>query len=339
MIDALKRNIEYMRISVTDRCNLRCMYCMPKEGVKWQPHEEILTYDEIIKLCRIFADLGISKIKLTGGEPLVRKDVHCLVKGLKQISGIDNVTLTTNGVRLEEQIEALVQSGLDAVNISIDSFDNDIFGQITGASDAGRVQAAIEKALNYDKLRVKLNCVPLKGINDQSLVSIAALAKDHRLSVRFIEMMPIGLGRQFEAFKEDELKFLLENAFGTLNYFDGKLGNGPCRYYTVEGFQGKIGFISAVSHRFCDKCNRIRLTADGFLKTCLQYDEGVWLKNLLRSGAGEAVLRQQIFEAVYHKPEGHRFGEKDVSYSAADGERSQTACSKVDDHKMFQIGG
>ena len=284
MIDALGRNIEYMRISVTDRCNMRCMYCMPHEGVVWRPHEEMLSYDEIVRLCKIFAALGISKIKLTGGEPLVRKNLSSLVKRIKSLDGIDNVTLTTNGLFLAQQLDDLSAAGLDAVNISVDTFDEAVFQKITGASGVQKIREAINKALTFENIRVKVNCVPLKGINDDSLAKLALLAKDHRLSVRFIEMMPIGLGRQFEAFKEDELKTLLEKQFGPMTYFNGKLGNGPCRYYTVEGFRGKIGFISAVSHRFCDKCNRIRLTSEGFLKTCLQYNEGSDLKVLLRSG-------------------------------------------------------
>ncbi|MDY3747205.1 MAG: GTP 3',8-cyclase MoaA [Lachnospiraceae bacterium] len=328
MIDALGRNIEYMRISVTDRCNMRCMYCMPHEGVVWRPHEEMLSYDEIVRLCKIFAALGISKIKLTGGEPLVRKNLSSLVKRIKSLDGIENVTLTTNGLFLAQQLDALSDAGLDAVNISVDTFDEDVFQKITGASGVQKIREAINKALTFENIRVKVNCVPLKGINDDSLAELALLAKDHRLSVRFIEMMPIGLGRQFEAFKEDELKTLLEKQFGPMTYFNGKLGNGPCRYYTVEGFRGKIGFISAVSHRFCDKCNRIRLTSEGFLKTCLQYNEGSDLKALLRSGKDDEEIQRCIRDTIFHKPEGHHFGQ---TFDAQ--------CSKTEEHKMFQIGG
>ena len=302
MIDALGRNIEYMRISVTDRCNMRCMYCMPHEGVVWRPHEEMLSYDEIVRLCKIFAALGISKIKLTGGEPLVRKNLSSLVKRIKSLDGIDNVTLTTNGLFLAQQLDDLSAAGLDAVNISVDTFDEAVFQKITGASGVQKIREAINKALTFENIRVKVNCVPLKGINDDSLAKLALLAKDHRLSVRFIEMMPIGLGRQFEAFKEDELKTLFEKQFGPMTYFNGKLGNGPCRYYTVEGFRGKIGFISAVSHRFCDKCNRIRLTSEGFLKTCLQYNEGSDLKVLLRSGKDDEEIKRCVRDTIFHKP-------------------------------------
>lgn len=328
MIDAMGRNIEYMRISVTDRCNMRCMYCMPKDDITWQSKENILTGEEIVHLCDIFASLGISKIKLTGGEPLVRKDLPKLLKEIKVIEGIDNVTLTTNGLLLESQIEDLIEAGLDAVNISIDSFDEKVFKEITGSEGSGKVRTAIEKALTYEDLRVKINCVPLKGINDDSLADLAAMAKDHRLSVRFIEMMPIGLGRRFKAFREDELKALLEARFGPMTYFAGKLGNGPCRYFTIDGFMGKVGFISAVSHKFCDKCNRIRLTSDGFLKTCLQFNEGTSLIELLRCGADDRILQSVIYDTIYNKPEGHQFGQV-----------IDSQCSKIEDNKMFQIGG
>jgi len=301
---------------------------MPKEGIVWQPHEMMLTFDEILRLCRIFASLGISKIKLTGGEPLVRKNLDVLVKGIREIEGIDNVTLTTNGLYLAEQLDGLVAAGLDAVNISIDTLDEKIFSQITGVTGADRVREAVEMALSCEKLRVKVNCVPLKGINDEGLVQMAGMAKHYRLSVRFIEMMPIGMGAQFEAYAEDELRQLLESNFGPMTYFDGKLGNGPCRYFTLEGFRGKIGFISAVSHRFCSQCNRIRLTSDGFLKTCLQYNDGTALKPLLRSGKSDEAIKQCIYDTIYHKPEGHHFGHLQDSQ-----------CSRVEDHKMFQIGG
>lgn len=325
MIDKLNRNIEYIRISVTDRCNLRCIYCMPREGVVWQPHEEILSYDELLRLCGIFAQLGISKVKLTGGEPLVRGDLHALIRGLKQIDGIDNVTLTTNGLLLAGQLDALVGAGLDAVNISIDTTDEAAFKQITGSSGAREVKAAIMGALACDQLRVKLNCVPLKGINPESLFSLAEFAKDNRVSVRFIEMMPIGLGTKFETYSEDELRPMLESRLGPLVFYEGKLGNGPCRYYTAEGYTGKIGFISAVTHRFCEKCNRIRLTSDGFLKTCLQYNAGADLKTVLRGGASDEELAGIIRRAVYDKPEGHHFGCERLS--------------GADEHSMFQIGG
>ncbi len=334
MIDAMGRNIEYLRISVTDRCNLRCIYCMPQGNIRWLEREEILTYDEMLRLCRIFAGLGISKVKLTGGEPLVRRDLHVFVRRLKEIEGIENVTLTTNGVLLAEQIDDLVKAGLDAVNISVDAFDREIFEEMTGVDGAHGVRTAIEKALAYENLRVKLNCVPIRGVNDGQWIEIASLARDHRLSVRFIEMMPIGTGRRFEAVREDELRALLEEAFGKMTYFAGKLGNGPCRYFTIEGFQGKIGFISAVSHRFCDQCNRVRLTSDGFLKTCLQYGDGVMLKSLLRGSASDDELRHCIEETVYHKPEGHHF-EEEICRRADGG----CAGFNTEDHQMFQIGG
>lgn len=327
MIDIYGRKIEYMRISVTDRCNMRCMYCMPREDIEWHEHEAILSYQEILRICKLLAELGISKIKLTGGEPLVRKDLASLVGDLKQIPGIDNVTLTTNGLLLAKQLDDLVSAGLDAVNISIDSFDEEIYKTITGTYGAMDVVKAIEKALSYDKLRTKVNCVPLRGMNEESLVDIAGLAKDHRLSVRFIEMMPIGLGQKFTAISEDELKKTISAAYGEMQPFYGKLGNGPCRYYTLDGFEGKIGFISAVSHKFCETCNRIRLTSEGFLKTCLQYDKGSDLRLPMRQGVSDETLKTMIYDTIYHKPEGHCFGQMD------------SQCSQIEIKRMFEIGG
>ena len=327
MIDSLQRNIEYVRISVTDRCTMRCMYCMPKEGTKWLPHDEILSYDEILRVCRILAGLGISKVKLTGGEPLVRKHLDQLVRDIKQVDGIDNVTLTTNGLLLSEQLPALAAAGIDAINISIDSFEPEIFKRITDTDAVEKVRQAIEDVTKYDHIRVKINCVPMRGINDAGLSEIAEIARNHRISVRFIEMMPIGLEAAFEPYTEDDLKVLLESRFGKMTPFLGKMGNGPCKYYTLEGFQGKIGFISAVSHKFCEQCNRVRLTSTGFLKACLQYDIGMQLKPMLRGGASDEALNKIIRETIYKKPKSHSFGEADM------------ITKEFEKNKMFQIGG
>ena len=179
----------------------------------------------------------------------------------------------------------------------------------------------------YDHIRVKINCVPMRGINDAGLSEIAEIARNHRISVRFIEMMPIGLGAAFEPYTEDDLKALLESYFGKMTLFLGKMGNGPCKYYTLEGFQGKIGFISAVSHKFCEQCNRVRLTSTGFLKACLQYDIGMQLKPMLRGGASDEALKKVIRETIYKKPKSHSFGE------------AGTITKEFEKNKMFQIGG
>lgn len=325
MIDRYNRVIDYLRISVTDRCDLRCIYCMPADGVPALTHEELLTYEEILRLCRVFASLGLKKVRLTGGEPLVRKDLGKLVADLKSIEGIQTVGLTTNGMALLSQLPELLAAGLDAVNISIDALDEDIFQMITRRRGVNRVKAAIAASASVPNFNVKLNCVP-QGMNDSQLIPIAALAEQFPLSVRFIELMPIGLGRQLTYRSEDEVRNLLEGSFGRMIPCAEHLGNGPCHYFEIPGFQGKIGFISAISHKFCHQCNRVRLTSSGFLKTCLQYDIGVDLKRLLRSGCSDDVLRTSVELSVFHKPVCHQF--------------TGTAEERhLEQHIMSQIGG
>ena len=325
MLDAQNRSIDYIRISVTDRCNLRCVYCMPEEGVHSLPHEEILSYEEIRRLCGIFSALGIRKVKLTGGEPLTRKDIAELVRMLKADCGMESVTLTTNGILLTEQLAELVRAGIDGVNISFDTLDQERFREITRRDKLEHVLAGICFALTFPELNVKINCVPVADHVDDAL-AIAGLAKDQRLNVRFIEMMPIGLGKQSEGIREAELIQRLECAYGKMTPCGQALGNGPAHYYHIQGFQGNIGFISAISHKFCSECNRIRLTADGYLKTCLQYEADVDLKNMLRNGADDEQLLRSIREEVFGKPQGHHFTEK-------------AGETNPEQHYMSQIGG
>lgn len=310
MKDRKNREIDYVRISVTDRCNLRCIYCMPEEGVPCIGHKEILTFEEIEHLCKIFVKLGIHKIKLTGGEPLVRKNCEVLVDKLHQIDGITSISLTTNGVLLKDQLKGLVEAGLSAVNISLDALNPNVYESITRRGRWEETMEGIYAALSYPSLRVKINCVPMAGFNEQELIKIAELARNHELHVRFIEMMPIGLGKKYHYMKEETVRQLLEKSLGDFIPSDASLGNGPARYYQVPGFCGKIGFISARTHKFCESCNRVRLTSDGFLKTCLQYNTGCDLKKLLRRGCSEAELETAIITALDEKPDCHRFEHK-----------------------------
>ncbi len=326
MQDALRREIDYLRISITDRCNLRCVYCMPEEGVDCKSHDEILSYEELERLCRIFAKLGVTKIKITGGEPLVRKDCIGLVGRLKKIKGIKSISITTNGVLLEKYIKDLVKAGLNSVNISVDSLSAQTTKAITRRNLWEETMKGIEEALKYPSLNVKINCVPIKGMNDLELIKVAELARYHEIHVRFIEMMPIGLGRNFEFMGEDEVIHLLEEGLGKLTPCDEGLGNGPAHYFSVPGFQGKIGFISARTHKFCNQCNRIRLTSEGFLKTCLQYDTGCDLREMVRSPSTDKEIENAIKKAVYEKPQEHHFDNIDSAAS-------------VDQRKMFHIGG
>ncbi len=325
MIDGCNRTIDYIRISITDRCNLRCIYCMPDKGIRWISHEEILSYDEIARLCKILSELGVKKVKITGGEPLVRKGAATLVKQLKTQCGIEIVTLTTNGMLLLDQIDELAAAGIDSINISLDALDEDKFFSITRRHGMDILLAGIEKAISYKNINVKINCLPM-DINDTELLKIAGLAKDSNISVRFIEMMPIGLGKQLECHKEDDVKELLKKEYGKMIPYTKKIGNGPAHYYEIEGFYGKIGFISAITHEFCDDCNRVRMTANGFFKTCLQYEKGVDLKLLIKSGANDSILKNAMESAIFEKPKCHHFYKEE-------GEQS------LEFHNMSQIGG
>ena len=323
MFDEYGRNIDYVRISLTDRCNLRCVYCMPEEGVQLLPHDDMLTFDEIVRLCRLFADLGIKKIKLTGGEPLCRLNASGLIKQIKELSGIEQVTLTTNGVELHKYWADLCAAGLDAINISLDTLDKELYHQITRRDKLDTVVENIVMAAESKQMPVKINCVPMR--REQKLYDVASLAKDYDVHVRYIEMMPIGQGKDFEFYSREATVALLEKQYGKLIPCDEKLGNGPAEYYMIDGFRGKIGFISAVSHKFCHQCNRVRLTAEGFLKTCLQYDKGVELRSLLRSTASDDEIKQAIRMAIANKPFAHHFDE---------------AATETDEQKtMSQIGG
>lgn len=310
MIDGYGRTIDYVRISVTDRCNLRCVYCMPEEGVSSISHEEILRFGEIERICRILAENGIQKIKLTGGEPLVRRRLPDLAAALKQIPGIKSLTLTTNGVLLEEMYDALADAGVDSVTISLDTLDASVYQQLTRRDEIEAVRRGLRTAIQKGRMQIKINCVPVLGIEKQKLLEVAELAKNHNVHVRFIEMMPIGMGTQFAFVKEETLRKTLEEAFGTFTPCGDVAGNGPCHYFAVPDFKGRIGFISAVSHKFCSECNRIRLTSEGFLKTCLQYDNGVELKPILRGGGTDEDLRRAIGQALVEKPKGHSFEKK-----------------------------
>lgn len=323
MTDGEGRTIDYLRISVTDRCNLRCAYCMPEEGVAWMPHDMILRYEEILRLCRIFGEMGVSKFKLTGGEPLVRRGLERLVAGLKALPNTRSVTITTNGVLLEERLPVLLDAGLDGVNISLDTLDRERYRALTRRDGLGQALASLDAALAVPGLNVKVNCVPREG-GREDWIALAELAREKLLAVRFIELMPIGRGRGLSPCTEGELRGALEAAYGPMAPYEGPaMGNGPCRYAALPGFAGKIGFISAMSHQFCRGCNRVRLTANGFLKTCLQYETGVALRPLLTQD--DSAIRAAIETAVQNKPAAHQFARQGVENG--------------EEHNMNQIGG
>lgn len=324
MVDQYGRIIDYMRISITDRCNLRCIYCMPEEGIECIPHNEILAYEEILRVVRAAAANGISKIKITGGEPLVRKNAAELIRQIKQVEGIREVTLTTNGVLFIEQGADLIAAGLDSVNFSLDTQDASKFSTITRVDAYRKVLASIEYALQLG-LNTKINCVPLQPYDYADLTELAGFARKYPIDVRFIELMPIGLGQQYELVKSE---FILEQLTG--EYGEPKVspvihGNGPARYYDFPGFKGSIGFISPISNIFCENCNRIRLTASGTLKLCLCNNRSLELKPLLRGGISDEQLSEVIKNAIYDKPREHHLG-------GPDDDTTETK-------KMVQIGG
>lgn len=307
MKDQFERNIDYIRISVTDRCNLRCCYCMPSCGVPSCGHDAVLRFDEIVRLVRLFCSNGIRHVKITGGEPLVRKGLPALIRDLKKIPGLETVSLTTNGLLLSSLLPELMDAGLDAVNISLDTLREDRYAEITGQAALPQVLQALDDCCRQPGLRVKVNAVTLADYNRDEVEALAALARERRIDVRFIEMMPLGLGRDFPGYSQDQILTRLESVYGPGSKSTEKRGNGPAVYFDFAGFAGKVGFISALSHRFCQSCNRVRLTSEGLLKPCLQYAEGVDLRSLLRSGADDETLTKYIRSGIFQKPRQHGF--------------------------------
>ena len=309
MYDSTGRSIHYLRLSVTDRCNLRCRYCMP-DGVAPCRHEDVLTYEEFFRLAALFARCGVDTIRVTGGEPLVRRGVEQLVAGLKATPGIRKVTMTTNGVLLEEKLPALLSAGLDSVNISLDTLHPEMFRNITSRDELAAVQKGIRAAL-ASGIPVKLNCVPQVGVNEGELEALAALAIDQPLQVRFIEMMPIGFGAALPCIAAPEVLARLRHRWPELEPLPGKcsaeLGDGPAVYYKAPGWQGSVGLIAAVHGKFCASCNRVRLTSQGFLRPCLASEAGCDLRVLLRGGASDAELLDAIRRTIWEKPREHHF--------------------------------
>ncbi len=309
MLDQFGRTINYMRVSVTDRCNLRCRYCMP-DGVELVAMKDILTYEEIREVCTAAACLGISRIKITGGEPLARLGCTDLIASLKQVPGIEQVTMTTNGVLLGKYLPALLAAGLDAVNISLDTLNRKCFEEITHRDELDNVLQSLDAALAAG-LRVKINTVLQQGMNDNEWFSLAELAKDKPLDVRFIEMMPIGFGKEIPGISNSVLRTELTAMFPALEEDPSVHGNGPAVYVRIPGWAGSIGFISAIHGKFCDHCNRVRLTSQGRLKPCLCFGDTTDLLPILRSGAepeerGKA-LRAALYKGIYRKPKQHSF--------------------------------
>lgn len=322
MIDKYGRTIDYMRVSIIDRCNLRCRYCMPTD-IRWLPPKEILTLEEIAEICRQASMAGIRKIKITGGEPLVRKDCTELIHMVKAIPDIQQVTLTTNGVLLAKYAEQLYREGLDAVNVSLDTLNREKYTEITGFDALSDVMQGIEAMENY-QIPLKINAVLQQGVNDSDWPELVELARNRAIDVRFIEMMPIGHGKQFSSVSNTELLQKVQEHYGKAEHEKKAHGNGPATYFRIPGFQGSIGFISAIHGKFCHECNRIRLTSTGQLKPCLCYQDHISLKEAVRNGSKEEVYKLLI-QAIEQKPKSHCFDERPDGIT--------------EKHKMAQIGG
>lgn len=326
MKDSFGREIDYMRVSITDRCNLRCRYCMP-EGIRLAPVKEILTFEEIEQILRAAAELGIRRFKITGGEPLVRLGCPGLIGRIKRLPGVEQVTLTTNGILLDRYLDELLENGLDAVNISLDTLDETLYKEITGYGELKRVRENLLKAAEKG-VPVKVNSVLQKGVHEQQWIELAGLARERKVDVRFIEMMPIGYGKEYKGACGGRVYEMLRRKYPGIKRDSSVRGNGPAVYYRIPGFTGSIGFISAVHDRFCSTCNRIRLTAKGELKPCLCYGAGADVKAALRESGSEAEaaekIKDTIQKAVERKPQMHCF----------DAEEKIT-----EERQMVQIGG
>lgn len=311
LLDANDRKITYLRVSLTDRCNYRCTYCMPAEGVDLLPREDILSFEEITRLARVFAQIGVKKIRLTGGEPTIRQRVADLVAMLAGVSGIERVVMTTNGHRLPELARPLAGAGLAEVNVSIDTLDADKFRAITRRGDLSRVLAGIDAALAAG-MKVKLNAVALKGFNDDEVAALCEYAWARGVAPRFIEHMPMSDGSLYAPGKQlaaAEIRARVEQAFGGPLVAEGEhRADGPARYWHVPGNErARVGIISAMTEHFCDTCNRVRLTAVGDLHTCLAYDDALSLRTLLRGGASDDEIVAALRDAVAGKRAGHSF--------------------------------
>ena len=305
MRDAFGRVIDYMRVSITDRCNLRCKYCMP-EDLPFIHHDDILRYEEILRVCAAAARLGIKTIRVTGGEPLTRKGCVDFIRALKAQPGIENVTLTTNGVLLEPYLDELAGLKLDGLNISLDSLNQDTYLRITGQDGFKKVWRSLNRAIEVG-FRVKINCVLVKGVNETEILPFARLAEELPVDVRFIELMPTGEDAGLEGVSTEEVMGVLADKYPDLSPDASKHGFGPARYYTCGLFKGGLGLIDAISSHFCSECNRLRLTSEGFLKLCLYHNDGLDLRPMLRGGAGDGEIGAAIENAVLRKPEHHSF--------------------------------
>jgi GTP 3',8-cyclase len=301
LVDSFGRVHDNLRISVTDRCNIRCFYCMPEDGVKFQPREEILTFEEIERFVRVAVTLGVRKLRLTGGEPLLRKGLAKLIRRLGAIEGIQDMALTTNGVLLAEQAQELYDAGLRRLNIHLDTLDRERFKQITRRDDFGKVMSGIEAALRIGYPVIKINAVAVKNLVEPDIVPLARFGREHGIEIRYIEFMPLdaqGIWDHHKVLLADDMIALLTREIGPLREIPDRDPRAPATEYEFADGQGRVGFIASVSKPFCLNCNRIRLTAEGKFRYCLFAIEETDMRGLLRNGAPSPETDQAIADAI-----------------------------------------
>jgi cyclic pyranopterin phosphate synthase len=307
LVDQYNRRLNYLRISVTDRCNLRCLYCLPCEGIPKLRHEDILTYEEILRIAGIAVKLGVEKIRLTGGEPLVRKDLCKIIPHLTGLTGLKDVALTTNGIYLKENLEKLKTGGIKRLNISLDSFKRERYQKITGFDGLEQVLAGIDLADQMGFQPIKINVVVIKGVNDDEVLDFARFSLEHPYHIRFIEYMPLGIASAGNSLHHVPSSVIKEKlgSLGKLALVSKTELDGPAERFSFEGAPGEIGFISPLTHHFCHTCNRLRLTASGRLRPCLLSDQEEDLKGPMRKGASDNDLANIFLKTAFNKPLEH----------------------------------
>jgi len=317
LVDMFSRTISYLRLSLTDRCNLKCMYCVTEDEqsgcLTKLGHDELLSYEELLRVVRVAVDMGISKLRLTGGEPLVRTDIMHFIDQLAEIDALHDIRITTNGVLLEQYAEGLITAGVHKINISLDTLKPERFAHITGVDCFEKVWRGIAKARSVGFSPVKLNMVVMRGINDDELFDFAEMSRQTELQVRFIEFMPIGTSSRWDKrtyMSSDEIMERIKT-MGALIPVAGGRADGPASVYRLgEDALGKLGFISPISHHFCDRCNRLRLTSEGMLRACLLHDEETDLRSVLRRGGTDNDIRETLLTVIRNKPKGHQMKER-----------------------------
>jgi cyclic pyranopterin phosphate synthase len=310
LVDPFGRRIEYVRLSVTDRCNLRCFYCLPRGFSGFESPDDWLSFSEIERVMRAFAALGVSRIRLTGGEPLVRHELPALVSRLKAIDGIEDLSLSTNAVLLSDHAEALVRAGVTRINVSLDTLRRERFAEITNGAKLQQVIAGLQAADRYGMRPIKINMVALKGVNDDEFEDMLEFCIRHRYTLRFIETMPIGAPSQQAGDHYLALDGIRQRLAGRYELIPGLMtGGGPARYYRIKGSDTEVGFITPISQHFCASCNRVRLTVDGTLYLCLGQEHSVALRPMLRAGIDDADLQHALRKALALKPESHDFNQ------------------------------